>query len=258
MNYFFGIIDGKLKCKLTIPKFQNSGANSEPQDKYKLFMAYIAYHKWKIEEVECEQDKYFFYVSNDNFKNTFFFLAERDEINRFKENNYELLLRLNNFTDTIPNFRANIRISNSFGGFSSYQGEYPYQMIIKGGSIICEISSLANQDADYNKFFLPNIYKKSIKDKFKCFIVDIVSKEILLEKEFYTNSVNEIDIEKKFIYPNVFIFTKKYIGIPLFVSSKNNHLSFEHTHPPHEFVMFSDDKIVRVSELKKEVDDIVS
>jgi hypothetical protein len=258
MNYFFGIIDGKLKCKLTIPKFQNSGVDSEPQDKYKLFKIYIAYHKWKIEEVECEQDKYFFYVSNDDFKNTFFFLAERYEINKFKENNYEQLLSLNNFTHTVPKFRANIRISNSFGGFSSYQGEYPYYMVIKGGNIICEVSTLANQDADYNKMFLPNIYKEPIKDKFECFIVDIVSKKILSKKEFYTNSVNEIDIEKNFIYPNVFIFTRKHIGAPLFVSSKNNHLSFEHTHPPHEFVMFSGDKTERVAKLKKEVDDIIS
>ena len=38
MNYFFGINNSELSCKLTIPKFQNQ---SIPQNKYKLYMAKI-------------------------------------------------------------------------------------------------------------------------------------------------------------------------------------------------------------------------
>ena len=149
MNYFFGIKNIELSCKLTIPKFQNQ--QTTPQNQYKLFMAFINNHSWKIQKVECEEDNYFYYVHNNYIKkNIFFFLAKVEEIIKFKETDYKKLLNLNNFTNTSPSFRANMRIYNSFGGFSSYQSEYPYPMISKRGSILTPISPLTNKDADYN------------------------------------------------------------------------------------------------------------
>ena len=68
----------------------------------------------------------------------------------------------------------------------------------------------------------------------------------------YTNHTNEIFIEKDLIKPEVFLFTDKYLGIPLFVSMHNSNISFEHTHPPHEYIL-SHDKFIKVSELKKEI-----
>ena len=82
-------------------------------------------------------------------------------------------------------------------------------------------------------------------------------KKILYNKEIYTNSLNEIEINKDFINPNVFLFTDKYLGVPVFVSCKNNHLSCEHTHPPHEYII-SGDKYKKISELKKEMNEIIS
>ena len=38
--------------------------------------------------------------------------------------------------------------------------------------------------------------------------------------------------------------------IPLYVSINNNHISFEHTHPPHEYIL-SDDKYIKITDLKK-------
>jgi len=255
MNYFFGINNIELSCKLTIPKFQNQ---SIPQNKYKLYMIKIENSLWKIEKMECEQDNNFYYVQNEYFnKHPFFFLAQEREIASFQKNNYEKLLNLNNFTSTSPSFRANMRIYNSFGGFSSYQSEYPYSMITKNGSILSPISSLANKNADYNKVFLTNIYEKPIKEKFNVYFVDINLKKIVQKKEIYTNFVNEINIEKKFIDPNIFLFTKKYVGVPVYVSFKNHHLSCEHTHPPHEYIM-SSDRYFRIAELKKEVNEIIN
>ena len=256
MNYFFGINNSELHCKITIPKFQNK--QIRPHNKYKLYMARIEDSLWKIEKVECKQDNYFYYVDNDYIKkNIFFFLAKIEEIIKFKDNNYKKLLYLNEFTDTNPNFRVNMRIYNTYGGFSSYQSEYPYSMVSKIGSILSPLSSLSNKFADYNKVFLTNIYEKPIKETFELFFVDIVSKRIVLKKELCTNSVNEINIEKNLIKSSIFIFTKKYIGIPVFISSKNNHLSCEHTHPPHDYIL-SNDKFLKISELKKEVNEIIS
>ena len=182
MSYFFGINSNELKCKLTVPKFQN---NSKPQHKYKLYAASINNHKWKIEKIECDEDKFFFYIDNRFFKNSpFFFLAQENEVIRYEENNNSELLSLNNFTVTTPMFRSNMRIYNSLGGFSSYQSEYPYNMIVRNGSILSQISSLTNKNADYNKVFLINIYKKPIKEIFKIFFIDIVKKEILFSKKF--------------------------------------------------------------------------
>ena len=68
---------------------------------------------------------------------------------------------------------------------------------------------------------------------------------------------NEIIVEKDFIKPEVFMFTDKYIGIPIFCSIKNKHISLEHTHPPHEYIM-SVDRFSVVNELKKEFGEIIN
>ena len=36
------------------------------------------------------------------------------------------LLSVNGFTDTVPDYRSNLKIFNRKGGFSSYQAEYPF------------------------------------------------------------------------------------------------------------------------------------
>ena len=43
----------------------------------------------------------------------------------------------------------------------------------------------------------------------------------------------------------------------MYVSVKNNFLSFEHTHPPHEYIL-SKNKFLKVSDLKKEIYEIIS
>ena len=47
-------------------------------------------------------------------------------------------------------------------------------------------------------------------------------------------------------HPEIFLVTDKYLGIPMYISVKNNHLSFEHTHPPHEYIL-SKNKFSKVS-----------
>ena len=82
-------------------------------------------------------------------------------------------------------------------------------------------------------------------------------KKTILKKEIITNTINEINIEKKSINTNIYIFTKKYLAIPVFISFKDNHLSCEHTHPPHEYIL-SQNKFKKITELKKEINEIIN
>ena len=43
----------------------------------------------------------------------------------------------------------------------------------------------------------------------------------------------------------------------MYVSVKNKHVSFEHTHPPHEYIL-SNNKFKKISDLKKEINEIIN
>jgi hypothetical protein len=254
MNFFFGIKNKEISTKLTIPRFRNR----EPKKiKCSLFSAEIINNEWVIKNVTKGNNKNFFFLNNDLINNDLiFFLAENKEV---EKNNLILkkkLVDLNSFTNTSPSYRANLRIYNQFGGFSSYQSEYPYSMTTKNGSILSPVSMLTNINSDYNKVFIKNIFHLPIIEKFKIYFIDIKNKKILKEEEIISNYTNEINIEKNFINENVYIFSKKYIGIPIYVSSKKNHLSIEHTHPPHDYIL-GKDKFTTISKLKFEINAII-
>ena len=154
-------------------------------------------------------------------------------------------------------FRANLQVSIKGGGFSSYQSEYPFHMVTKRGSILSPLSSLCNKSADRNILFLKNIYELPVHDEFGVFFVNLKTKRVLKREVAVTNFMNEIIVEKDFIKPEVFMFTDKYIGVPVFCSIKGKHISLEHTHPPHEYIM-GVDRFRIVSELKKEFSDIIN
>ena len=86
--------------------------------------------------------------------------------------------------------------------------------------------------------------------------MNIKLKKVLDKFEVLTNHTNKVIIEKEFIKPEVFLFTDKFLGIPMFVSIKNKHLSFEHSQPPWTFIL-GDDQSERVSNLKKEINEII-
>ena len=71
-----------------------------------------------------------------------------------------------------------------------------------------------------------------------------------------SNYTNSIEIDKKFIKPETFLISSEYIGVPMFVSIKNDHISFEHTHPPHEYIL-SKDRFEKINKLKKEINEII-
>ena len=256
MNYFFGIKNSLLNSKLTIPRFQNSNPIKK---KYMLFQLEIINQSWKISNLSnIDLNSDFYKIGSSLIGNgNIFCLATKAEILELEKNNYSKLVNFNNFTDTSPDYRANLQVSIEGGGFSSYQSDYPFSMVTKKGSILSALSSLCNKNADQNIIFFKNIYELPIQEEFCVFFVNIKTMKVLKKEVVSTNFLNEIIVEKEFIKPEVFLFTDKYIGIPIFCSIQDKHISFEHTHPPHEYIM-SEDRFKLVSELKKEFSEIIN
>ena len=256
MNFFFGIKNSIIDSKLTIPRFQNSNSTKK---RYMVFQLEISNQRWKINNLsDVELNRDFYKIGSSLIDNgNIFCLATKEEMLELEKNNHSRLINLNNYTDTSPDYRANLQVSIKGGGFSSYQLEYPFGMVTKKGSILSPLSSLCNRSADENIIFFKNIYELPIQDEFGVFFVNLKTKRVLKREVVVTNFLNEIIVEKEFIKPEVFLFTDKYIGLPIFCSIKNKHISFEHTHPPHEYIM-SEDKFNVVSELKKEFSEIIN
>ena len=256
MNFFFGIKSSILDSSLTIPRFQNSGLLKK---EYEVFKLEISNQKWKINNIpNIKHGEDFYKINSSQIENgNIFCLATKEEILKFKKSNYSKLLNLNNYTDTSPFFRANLKVFLKDGGFSSYQSEYPFRMITNKGSILSPLSSLLNIQADKNIIFFKNIYELPIQEIFNAYFVNLKTKKVLKKIALKTNHLNEIVVEKNFIRPEVFLFSEKYLGIPIHCSVKNKHISLEHTHPPHEYIL-SEDRFKIVNKLKKEFSEIIN
>ena len=252
MNFFFGASYGDFKSELQIPIFQNRNPKAKNINLYEL---YIDNEKWKIIEKNKDSLNNDFYLLYDNDLNNdnIFFLASTEDLKSFDRSK---LLDLNNFTNTSPDFRANLKIKYKNQGFSSYQSEYPYELIIKEGTTLSQISSLTDTQADENFLIFKNIFHLPIKKKFKGYFVNYDSKKIMYECELVTNKTNFIKIPTSIIKPEVFFVTKDFLGVPIYLTIKNGHLSLEHSHPPHEYIL-GQNKFKRVSELKKELNEII-
>ena len=253
MNFFFGASYGDFKSELQIPVFQNRNPKAKNINLYEL---YIENEKWKIIDKNKDSLNNDFYLLYDNDLNNdnIFFLASTEDLKSF---DHCKLLDLNNFTNTSPDFRANLKIKYKNQGFSSYQSEYPYELIIKEGTTLSQISSLTDTEADKNFIIFKNIFHLPIKKKFKGYFVNYEKKKIIYECELVTNKTNFIEIPSSIIKPEVFFVTKDFLGIPIYLTLKNGHLSLEHSHPPHEYIL-GQNKFKKVYELKKELNEIVA
>ncbi len=253
MNYFFAFKNNILKSELQVPLFKN---RSVRPSKLKLYKSYPKNNKWILEDLsEKKINDYFYILNNNDISNNDVYFLGHDDLNL--NFNCEKLINFNSFTNTQPQYRANLKIFIDDGGFSSYQSEYPYSMVTKKGTILSSVSSLANSDADKNYIIIKNIFEKPIEDRFNAYLVNIKTKKIEEVFELKTNNTNFIEINNKLIKPEIFLTTKEYLGIPMFVSLEKKFLSFEHTHPPHEYIL-SKDKYIKVKDLKKEINEIVN
>ena len=108
-----------------------------------------------------------------------------------------------------------------------------------------------------NYIFIKNILSQPIFKDFNAYLVDINRKSVEEKFILKTNNTNIFELKKCFIKPEIFLVTEKYIGVPMYVSVHNKHISFEHTHPPHEYIL-SNNKFKKISDLKKEINEIVN
>ena len=261
MNYFFGINNDIFKSKITIPKFQNRLPNTNKN--IQLFKCYPnSNNEWQVEEIYKNQESNFknnFFILND-FEignNEIYFLATENDLLKF--NKYKLE-DYNNFTNTIPDFRANFEIFFSDKnklGFSSYQSEYPFRMINVKGSIISSVSSIASKEADKNYILIKNIFEKPIHKIFNGYLVDIKKKIILENYKLKTNYSNLLLIKNVHVKPEVYFITDQFLGIPVYIREKNGHLSMEHTHPPHTNIL-TENRYKVVKNLKERINEIIS
>ena len=253
MNFFYGISNNLFQSEIQIPLFQNRNFK---KSNLKLFKSYPKNNKWILQEISTNKINDYFYIlkNEDILSNEIYFLADQTIFNEFDD---KKLKNFNYFTDTDPAFRANFKICLKQGGFSSYQSEYPYTMVTKKGTILSSISSLANTDADKNYILIKNIFEDPIEEYFRAYIVNYKTKSIEEKFDIKTNYTNCIEISKKHIKPEIFLTTEKYLGIPMYISVKNSFLSFEHTHPPHEYIL-SENKFVKVANLKNEINEIIT
>jgi hypothetical protein len=256
MNFFFSFKNSFIKSRITIPRFNNFGKYN---NSLKVYEAKIEKNLWKISAVVCNFNDDFYFIDEKLTNNeSIFFLAEQNNFDLIKNNGYTKLVNFNDFTRTSPvEYRSNFKIILQDGGFSSYQSDYPYYLIGKKGSILSPISNLLNNNNDKNIILFKNIFEEPYHKNFNLFFVDIIKKIVLKKIEIYTNITNAINVQPEYISSNVYIYTDHYIGIPIFISIKNKHVSLEHTHPPHHYIL-SHDKFAKISEIKKQVHEIIN
>lgn len=252
MNYFFGISNNFLSSQLTVPLFKNSREKSDLE----LYKVYPYEKKWRYEIIKIKKiDDLFFIISEENINSKFaFFLAKPNEL---KKNNNNKLYNINSFTETSPAYRANLRVYLKDGGFSSYQSEYPFEMVSKKGMIVSSVNSLANIDANENYLIFRNIYEEPAHNEFNGYFIDYKNKKIIEHVNLFTNTTSIIKINKNLIKPEIYFVSKNYLGIPIYLSIKNKFLSIEHTNPPHSFIL-SNNKFEIISKIKEEINEIIN
>lgn len=248
MNFFFFLANGDFQCELNIPRFQNRGKFFDK--KIVLYKCNIKDELWEYSELTNSNDEHFWNLSSQEHSiDSIFFIEKKNNSNSFSK---KKLKEQNNLTSTYPDFRANNKVFLSQGGFSSYQSDYPFKMTQKNGSVLSPINMLLNRDANRNFIFFRNIFHLPFKDNFEVFLINIKSFKILKIFKCKTNQMNILNIDKNFINNENYIFSKNYLGIPVFCSEYDGNISVEHTHPPHEYIL-SDDKFKIISEIKNKI-----
>jgi hypothetical protein len=253
MNFFFSLKSRYFRSDLIVPKFKNRKPISK---NLLLFKAQIKNKLWQIKKVNCVNNKNFFFLKDRVINsNDIYFLAFKSELSILNKE-FKELQNFSTFTNSSPAFRSNLKIYLPKGGVSSYQSEYPFDMTKKNGSIASPISLLSQKIADKNFIFFKNIFYKPIIVNFYGYLIDYTKKIVLKKFLLKSNTTNIINIENKYIYSDVYFFTDNFLGIPIYVNKLREHLSLEHTHPPHEYVL-SSDKFNRVNLLKHKFYEII-
>jgi hypothetical protein len=169
-----------------------------------------------------------------------------------EDNYYSLPTPISRKVDSSPvNERANISF-NKNGVFSSYMGEFPYQMSkIKGSHLSFDaLVKDTNRNIKTLLVFI-NIHSSKISNKkaLTFSVANMKTKEKIKSQEYFLNSaaIVEFNVTKDV---DICFYSKDSLGVPIFISyDTSNYISVEHTHPPSEF--FWNNKMKAQQILKK-------
>jgi hypothetical protein len=168
-----------------------------------------------------------------DFSKQFFFIGEVGQFSESGVSRVKTLERAHSFTRTFPDFRANLSVRSDEGAVSSYQSEYPFEMLKVRSSIVSNCGLLTAQKGD-NFIVLVSIIDEAICVDFSCKLVDKISGDTLATFTASTNRVTVFKLDNSLLSLNCYFVAKGYPLIPIYLNSLDGGLSFEHTHPPHE------------------------
>jgi hypothetical protein len=220
---------------MTIAKFQNCGRRIPPDTH--LYGVAPRDGRWHVYPAEADESRHFWTVTSttDNLHDIFFLATEAqlEEHDWFANG----LCSLNDFTDTAPDYRANLSVSNEKGGFSSYQSEFPSKMLGRRGDLLTAIYTLGNPQAVRNVIFIRSVFDQAITEPYKAYVVDKANARVEAEFDLVCNRTNVIELPAATVRPGTYLYAKGFLGVPIYLSeSSDGHLSLEHTHPPHSVV----------------------
>jgi len=250
MNFFFHTSCQNIKSKLSIPRFSN---HSYLVRHINLYAFNIDNGSWRAKKINLKKNINWYFIESNRFNSDeiYCFCSEEEKDLMVKSNE---LQDLNNYTDTSPDYRSNLKITNNLGGFSSYQSEYPIALTKIESPIYSEIGLLTDSD-NINQVgvFFRNVFYLPSKETKSVYLVDLNNDQIIYEFSVKQNSTNFLDLTQwKNDIKNYALLTTNISGIPIYmIEYANGSISFEHTHPPHESIS-GEKKFQLVSKMKKD------
>ena len=240
----------KKKINNNKSSYKGCAAQSgKKNNRLRLYKAEIIDNRWNVSSPnDLRETDNFYHLENLNNKSIFGFGTDKG-IQEIKDKNK--LCNIENFTDTIPDFRANLLIKNKAGGFSSYQSEYPYKMVVAQGSLYSDCGLLSNSNGSTIGVFIRNIYFLPTNETKEIYLYSNEKNRILQKFKVKLNQTTFIDLTSwKEDLSYCYLYANQFLGIPIYMVEYNDgSLSFEHTHPPHESLL-GEDKYKRVRMLK--------
>ncbi len=143
-----------------------------------------------------------------------------------------------------PRWRATLGVSMN-GGDAAYSGEYPDEMLkLEKSSCIslCPLIQLSKNIQTTIVFI--NMLRKPLNQEYSAQLIDCQTKDTIQKWNIRSNKVNICEISPE-LFKDVKNALTSFVvngitGIPVYVSKdiESGFLSFEHSHPPIEFLVF--------------------
>jgi len=243
-NYLFLVnVGNDIASSVHLSKFvPNRLSHSKPELIYKVGVYTQKFESvsWKkLDEVEFGKDNNIILdSSNYNLNIGQLAVVIPVSVDTYLEDEYLTLIEpLSRKIDLSPTSeRATICFTKG-DSFSSYQGEFPYQMSkIKGTFLTFDSLLKGNSENIKTMVVFVNIHSIELSEKqiFKLNMASATTKKRISSQDYVYNSAGIINVENVNDVEICF-YSKDTLGIPILISyDESGYLSVEHTHPPSE------------------------